>query len=237
MGPGSRMPGSGPRAGGDPRAFGWTAPTGPARMATGAPPAGVSAHRTLRGASGASLWTPRVPAGRAGGGGGGVCKVRSQGARRKCSSQSRLNRSVGRLRAWLGFSDAGRVPHPLGLGARSRRRGHGGRKPLTFALGHTTVGKDCGSSRASVKLAGQGHTLPRSRKTTGCRRAEWQGPAGQRAHGMSSTDSETETSPLKTWGQAVRELSTLDFQGAGSELFGGTEGARLGLIKQHLLGP
>lgn len=58
MGPGSRMPGSRPRAGCDPRAFRGAAPAMPARMATSAPPAGVRALRTLRGRG---VWVSGLP--------------------------------------------------------------------------------------------------------------------------------------------------------------------------------
>lgn len=122
------------RASCGPRALGWTATRvgddGHLRAPRRRPGAPHPAARFPGWWRVRALQLPRWPL--------GVRKVRFQGSRRKCAPRPWLNRSGRCLRAWLRFSDAGLgSPHPLGLGARSRRPGHGGRKLLTFARGGT----------------------------------------------------------------------------------------------------
>lgn len=188
------MPGS-PRASCDPGPSGGQRRWQPARPQ---PAPRTPRSRASPGGVGAG---PAAPKAAAGGGPGAVPglpqEARAAAPAEPVGQAPRGLASLLRRRPWGG-------PHPLGLGARSRRPGHGGRKLLTFARGGT-------NGRPWPRLPGQCKAGDKTmnRDAAGEQRAAEPGVSRvmtpHAEHRTPGTDWETEASPGKTWGRGARE--------------------------------
>lgn len=173
--PGCWGPSAPAPAGCDPRALDGQRPLGWRGWRPARPHAGDQTPRTLRQPRGPWGWRVRVHAlpGWPLGGAQGAVPRRPQEVR----AAAPLNRSGWRLRAWLRVSDAGPGPPPARLGvaepAPGERRAEAAdlcpRRRLRLGQGR--------GSQTVVKLEGQDHKPRRWRKTTGCKRVDWQGLA------------------------------------------------------------
>lgn len=111
----------------------------------------------------------------------GVCKVRSQGTRRKRALWPWLNRSGGRLRAWLRFSDAGPGPPPARLGGAEPAPGSRREEAAEFCLTR--------HRQSWSRLSGQGKaegTRPKTvmkAENNGMQTCGLAGPGVSRGHG------------------------------------------------------
>lgn len=88
-----------------------------------------------------------------------------------------LNRLGRRLRAWLRVSDAGPGPPPARLGVAEPAPGERQAEAADLCLRRRLQLGQGRGSQAVVKLEGQDPKPRRRRKTTGCKRVDWQGLA------------------------------------------------------------